>query len=231
MSRQIIFALLLLLVLLVAGCTQVPSTQNAGEVVKYVCSDGKTTVTDITTCPASTAVVKEQTEEEKALDVCSGMPSMQYGSYEDLCIIGLAGKFKNTELCEEVIRDQRTTCYKIVAVAKNDPDVCNEAESMADQCYQEYALEKKDILICAKIASVDNKDSCYDNLANQLADPTGCSKIMNVSRKDNCYSNMAMRLGDSSYCDSITNSDQKQSCQNNIQNNSGVMGGIPSKYQ
>lgn len=213
---SIIICLFFFLAVLLSGCTQTPPAPA----VKYVCADGKTTVTDITTCPPSVGA-KELTEEEKALEVCKGMPSVQGVSAEDICIIGVAGKYKDTSICTEVSRDQRLNCYVLIAELKNDTAICAEAGSMIDQCYDQYATNKRDSSICAKITDMGYKDSCYEKLAGQLSDPALCNKILNVNQKDNCYSNMAMRLGDSSYCEKITNSNQKQSCITNMQGRSG----------
>lgn len=200
--------------MLLIGCTQ--TAQETG--TKYVCADGKTIVADIKLCPAVSATQPtiELTLEEE-LSVCSKMPSVQGGSLEDFCIIGIAAKHKDTSICEEVVRDQRLTCYTIVAETKSDPDTCKEAESQADQCYSQYATDKKDGEICGKITDVSFKDSCYNNLAGQLSDATLCEQIKNISTKDSCYFNMAMRLADTSYCSKITSESQKQNCLQNIQ--------------
>lgn len=221
--------LAVLLSLLWLGCVQpssgaaAPSEPPIQPVTQYVCPDGRTTVTDITACPPSATTARELSEEEKSLKVCTGMPSFQGVSLEDNCIIGVAGKYKNTSLCMEVGRDQRLGCYALVAELKNDPAICTEAASMADQCYNQYAMDKRDSSICSRITQADSKDSCYDQLASQLSDPALCARVLNVNRKDNCYSNMAMRLGDSSYCNSITNSGQKENCLSNLQNRGGSM--------
>ncbi len=204
--------------LLFAGCTQTEP------VTKFVCPDGKTTVTDVNACPAPGATVKALTPEE-ALEICYGMPSLQTASlniaFEDSCIIGLAGKYKNTALCKKLSRDQRTPCFAIVAEAKNDPDTCLEAETQVDQCLYQYAADKKDGSICAKITDVDSKDRCYNDLANNLSDAALCDKIRNVDQKDSCYFSMAMRFRDSAYCNKITGSNQKEDCLQNIQSQSG----------
>lgn len=202
------------IILLFSGCAQTePST-------KFVCADGITIVTDINACPAG-ATPKVLTQEEKDMEVCSGMPSLQGASFEDVCITGLAGKYKNTALCKEVARDQRTACYTVVAEVKSNPDVCSEAESQADQCLEQYARDKKDSSVCAKMADISNKDRCYSDFANQLSDSALCEKIRTVDTKDSCYFNLAMRLRDSAYCEKITNANQKQNCEQNVQGKSG----------
>lgn len=209
----ILAAFALCLVLL--GCVQ----QTAPE-TKYVCADGKTVVTDITACPAGAAAAPVSPYAAE-LAVCSGMPLYQSASLEDMCIMGIAAKHKDTSLCLEVIRDQRLNCYALVAELKNDPDTCSEAGTEADKCFEQYARDKKDGSVCNKISDVTGKDSCYNNLASQLRDPELCGKIKNVSQKDSCYFSMAMNLGDSSYCDKITNESQKQNCTQNLAGRTG----------
>lgn len=203
--------------LLLAGCTQIVPEPTT----KYVCSDGKTTVTDITTCPAPVTATPSLTKEEE-LSACSGMPSVQTFVFEDLCIVGIAGKYQDTSLCRKVGRDQRILCYLTIAELKGDAGICGEAESTTiNQCYEQYARDKREGSACGKITDIGYRDSCYSNLANQLADAGLCEKIMNVGQKDGCYFSTAMRFGDSSYCDKITSSDQKQNCLQNLQGSKG----------
>lgn len=225
--NKLYLILVLGLSLLLFGCTQ-PTTGGEQTVTKYVCADGKTTVTDITTCPAVPGgTVKELTQEEKDLEVCSGMPELATGSLEDFCIMGIAGKYKNASICEEVARDQRTNCYTVVAEVKEDSGVCEEAGSEADRCYEQYATNNRDGSVCNKITNVSNKDNCYNNLANQLEDAELCDEIKSIGTKDSCYFNMATRFRDASYCNKITSADQKQNCTQQVQNMSG--GGMPIK--
>ncbi|MDP2974452.1 MAG: hypothetical protein Q8N60_05355, partial [Candidatus Diapherotrites archaeon] len=121
--------------LLLLGCIQQTTPET-----KYVCADGKTTVTDITACPAVTGGAAASPFAAE-LAVCSGMPLYQSASLEDLCIMGIAAKHKDTSLCLEVIRDQRLNCYALVAELKADPDTCNEAGNEADRCFQQYATD------------------------------------------------------------------------------------------
>lgn len=252
MGRLATAALLVFLGFVLFGCTKIlPGSEPE---TKYVCSDGKTVVADLASCPpapaaapvaAPPAVVLTQ---EVEMAVCSGMPSLpsQGVALEDVCIIGLAAKHENTTLCRKVGRDQRMTCYVIVAELKNNPDICLEAESQASQCLEQYAREKNDgsvcgritevsyrnscyssmagklsdLSICEKITDVNQKDSCYSQMANQLSDPALCEKMRNLNNKDNCYFDVARRFGDSSYCDMIASSDRKESCLQELQGRS-----------
>ena len=197
--------------LLLLGCVQPAATQ-------YVCSDG-TVVTDPALCPASGAAeaALPALTLEQELEVCVGMPSMQQGSLEDMCVVGVAAKHGDTSLCRRISSDQRHGCYAIIATVKNDPSVCLEAGLKEDQCYEQYASIKRDSSVCARIKAVRYKDNCYNNLANQLGDASLCGEMQNLNQKDNCYMNMAHQFNDSSYCENITDSGQKQNCLNETQ--------------
>lgn len=202
--NKILAGFIIMVMVFIIGCTQ--STQ-------YVCSDGRT-VTDKSQCILPTLTVDQE------LTTCSGMPSVQSHSFEDFCIMGLAGKHKDVNLCKEVSRDTRNTCFVLVAEVKNDPTICTQAEQQ-DQCYQQYATDKKDATVCDNIKDGSYKDSCYQNLASQLGDPKLCDKLVYADRKGSCYFDMAMKLRDTSYCDKITDSNQKQNCLQNLQGGGG----------
>jgi hypothetical protein len=204
--NKIFVVLIIVSIVFISGCAQSSVTQ-------YVCSDGRT-VTDKSQCAAPVLTV------ESELTVCSGMPTYQSYPLEDMCIIGLAGKHQDTSLCKKASRDVRSGCIVLVAEVKNDPTICTQAEQQ-DQCYQQYATDKKDATLCDNIKDGNYKDSCYQNLASQLGDPKLCDKLVYADRKGSCYYDMAMRLRDTSYCDKIADSNQKQNCLQNLQGGQG----------
>ena len=215
MNSKILLILGIAALVLLSGCPQQPSEV----VVMYVCTDG-TVVADKAQCPepeGAEACEPQQMTPESESEICLGMPFTQAASYENMCLIGLAGKHKDASLCNRVSQDQRVSCYALVAEMKNNPDVCSEAEFLEDRCYEQYARDKKDASACDKISDIYSKSNCYSNLASELGDPTLCDKILNINQKDNCYLTIALRLGDSSYCNKITNSEQKQNCLQSIQ--------------
>lgn len=237
MKQRIVLGAMLLAITFLFGCTQIPGQQaqfvcgdgkivsdrtlclsNAGEektVTKYVCSDGKTTVDSIASCPPK----QEETvtlDLETELAVCSGMPETKSGSLEDACIIGIAGKREDSSLCRKVGTNQRTNCYIVVAEILGDSSKCDEAGTSKDQCYEQYSREMNDSTVCEKITNISNKDNCYNSMSSNTADPELCEKIKNINTKDSCYQNIAMRLGDKTYCDKITNANLKQSCIQNM---------------
>lgn len=206
------------------GCTaQQPAAGNETQVIKYVCANGQV-VTETALCPNITtggaAQARELTKEEQ-LSVCTGMPESQQGSLEDMCVIGLAAKIKDASLCQELSRDSRPGCYALVASAKNDVNVCAEAGTYKDRCYEEYARISQDASACDKISDINSKGNCYYNLFNVLGDPALCDKIASVGTKDSCYWSAAMRTGDSTYCNKITNANQKENCNQNLASQGG----------
>lgn len=215
--NKLYLLLILGMSVLLLGCTQ-PPAEPAAPTIQYVCANG-TVVTDQTLCPVAGAAEADllPLTREQELEVCVGMPAMPQGSLEDMCIVGIAGKYEDTSLCKKISSDQRFSCYAIVAGVKNDPDGCLEAEYQEDKCYDAYAQNKRDASVCGKIKDINSKDNCYSRLAGQIGDATLCDKIQNVNQKDNCYREMAQRFNDPSYCENITNSDQKQNCLNSVQ--------------
>ena len=219
------------ILVILSGCVQQPQT-----ITQYVCSDG-TTVTDKTLCPAAKAADGTKVAEDKEaatstleetsttlesqLAVCYGMPSTQQGSLEDICIIGLAGKLKDTSLCKKLTKDQRMTCYVLVGSVKKDPDVCLEAEFQEDECYYKYATEKKDASVCEKVKEASYKSNCYQSVANYTGDPALCDKITMINSKDYCYRDMANKFQDITYCNKVTTANLKQECLQNLQNMQG----------
>jgi hypothetical protein len=225
----------LVLGLFLFGCVAQPGaganvTVGVVEQIKYVCADGTTIVTNITSCPTVTVTTTARTlSTEEELSVCAGMPEMQGASLEDLCITGVAAKNKNTSVCLEASRDSRAGCYASVAIAKDDVNTCAEAAiTFKDSCYESYATNARDVTGCAKISEVNRKDNCYNNLVNTLGDATICEKISGTSQKDSCYWSIASRTRDTTYCDKIISSDQKQNCLQNI--GSGSYSVPTSKY-
>jgi len=217
--NKLYLLLMLGISLLLLGCVQPPATQ-------YVCPDG-TTVTNQALCTstgaaatgaaATGAATTGELTIEQELEVCVGMPAMQQGSLEDMCVVGIAAKHGDTSLCRRIGSDQRHGCYAIIATVKSDPGICLEAGLKEDQCYEQYASIKRDSSACARIKAVHYKDNCYNNLANQLGDASLCGEMQNLNQKDNCYRNMAHQFNDPSHCNSITDSVQKQNCLNEMQ--------------
>ena len=208
--NKLYLLLILGISVLLLGCAQQP----AEPIIQYVCSDG-TVVTDQALCPVVEPVKVVEPVEltvEQELDVCIGMPIIQQASLEDMCIIGIAGKYEDVSLCREVSRDSRPACYGIIAGVKSDPDICLKAAPEEDQCYEQYAQNKMDGSICGRIKNINTKDNCYNRLSNQLGDASLCGEMQNLNQKDNCYLEMARRFNDPSHCENITNSDQKQKC-------------------
>ena len=209
---------------LLFGCTQLTSqVQQGQQPIQYVCADGRTTVTNISLCPAVTSVPTTRTLTlDEELSICVDMPTTQQGSMEDVCYMILAAKHENTSLCRKVSTNMRSQCYTTLAEVKEDATVCAEAGTYKDSCYQQYAQTSGDSSVCDKITEVSQKDSCYSNAASRSGDPTLCEKIKTSYQKDDCYSNMASRTRDTTYCDKITDSNRKQNCLQNIQGQTGT---------
>ena len=203
------------LIVLFSGCAQLQQGASPNQpIIQYVCSDG-TVVVDKTLCPiagsGATQPLKQLTIEEE-LNVCAGMPETKSGSFEDICIMGLAAKHTDASLCRKVSQDQRVTCYSMIAEVTEDPDACLDAGLQKDQCYNNYAMNSSNPEVCDKITDIGMKDNCYSNFASMLGDPAFCGKIKTADMKNNCYFQIAQRLGDNSFCQEITNAGMKENC-------------------
>jgi len=217
--KGLLVTLLCIFGLFLFGCTQLATTTIPQiQPIQYVCADGRTTVANISLCPAVTVqpTVRTLTLDEQ-LGICVDMPSTEQGSFEDICYMMIAAKYENTSLCRKVSTTMRSQCYNTLAEVKEDATVCAEAGSYKDQCYQQYAQTTSDSSVCEKITDVDSRDRCYSSMASgKSTDPTLCEKIKTSYMKDDSYSNVASRTRDITYCDKITDSNRKQNCQQNI---------------
>ncbi|MDO8339826.1 MAG: hypothetical protein Q7T16_04170 [Candidatus Burarchaeum sp.] len=220
--------------LFLLGCAQLQQTQ-------YVCADGKTVVANLAQCstapaagalaaPAAPGVAAPSAAPltlDAELEVCSGMPEVQQMSLEEFCIMGLAAKHENVSLCKKLSYEGKRQCYLVLATALNDADVCAEAGSEKNSCYNQYASIVQDAAVCEKITDINSKDNCYSQMSSTIGDASLCDKIKTAGMKNGCYFNMAMRLQDTSYCDKITESGQRQNCLQNI--GGGGMQELPAK--
>lgn len=202
---SLILLLFVIGVIFISGC---------GLVEKAVTQQAGAQQTAPTTTQPTTG--KSGISRDVELEVCAGMPQVGEVPLDSFCYIGLAAKYKDTALCQKMTSDVRRSCYNVIAIASNNPAICEEAGSNKDQCYSEYSRQAKDASACEKIVDVYQKDSCYSNAANTLADASYCDKVRVVPNKDNCYQNMAMRLQDKSFCDKITTANIKDSCNQNL---------------
>ena len=119
----------------------------------------------------------------------SGNPSLceQLSQHEkELCIIGVAEKTKNSNLCVNLIdsMDCRTDLPLFLTLLgqTQQPNLCETVStwSFKDLCYQSVAKEALDSTLCDKISNQDMKDGCYYTLALALRDKEICKKIARV---------------------------------------------------
>jgi len=215
--KKIIAILALGIIVLLAGCAQ---QQQGQQLVQYVCSNG-TVVVDKNLCPTVQAgglePVRELTIEEE-LNVCSGMPETKSGSFENICIMGVAAKHSDASLCKKLSQDQRVTCYSMIAEVTENADVCLEAGLQKDNCFNNYATNTNNSAICDKITEISTKDNCYRDFSSRSGEASLCDKIKTADIKNNCYFQIAQRLGDTAYCNKITNASMKDNCLQNTGN-------------
>jgi len=148
--------------------------------------------------------------ERKAVSVCNKITKKEW---KDNC---LAVVKKDFTLCTGLLSDkyQDALCYRVVAVAKADPSVCEKIEVNKDSCYAEVAKTKPDISLCNKVVAKSSKNRCYWNVADAKQDSSFCQNIIDdQDLKNRCLATIG---SDSLLCDKINNQPERNSCYLNI---------------
>lgn len=117
-------------------------------------------------------------------------------------IAGEAIKNKNENLCEKIPHDNynHSYCYREIAIAKNDLQLCEKAAEHRDYCYEQIAGERGDADLCDKVS---DKSNCYSHVAIEKNDPDLCERSEGEN-KDNCYSRLAELREDGSLCEKVS---------------------------
>jgi|SRR3989344_4748629 len=121
---------------------------------------------------------------------------LTYPGHWDSCITKMAAIVPNLdyEICDDVTTflGERNTCYKNIALNKNDLDGCMKvrAGTSRDFCYIDFAIKLLDPTIC-NLVSEDFKEDCleyvsYTKSAVELRDSTSCNLITNYNYRDDC---------------------------------------------
>ncbi len=207
--------------MILAGCasTQPPAGGNQGgsgqqpaapaPAKQYLCSDGVTIVTDLSTCPQ---VDTELQDCERA----SSKSDYYSGSDQDACYYNLAVERDNITLCKKIrstdtyVTYTQAKCGAELAVAAGDPKVCDSLGLISkSDCYSEVATQTEDPQVCLMITNTDKKDSCvYDYVLTNyysIKDWGICDNISQGSYEASyCYQSAATTTLSTSYCDKIS---------------------------
>lgn len=122
--------------------------------------------------------------------------------YFNLIITGKV-ELKDSTVCQEITKYQ-DDCYRSVAKALGDVDICDNLEGK-DRGYCQAAVAKTltDKSICERIEFQGPKESCYVSLAGHLGDEMLCLKIKERNEKDKCYLAVAKVKKDRNLCEKI----------------------------
>jgi len=210
MKQHVLLLVILVLGLVLAGCTQ--SEQQPIKVqleqpkVQYLCDDGKTIVSTQADCPK---IDLEYLECIKASRVSSYYAS----SERDVCFYNLAVVRNNVSLCRYVDASYASAdyspakCAEEIAMAINDPEICNEIGSQKFDCFNDLADKYQDPALCNRIVIQNKKDECLDNYVyanyETITDWDVCTSINGVTSKDSCYYYAAIGTYNVTYCDKI----------------------------
>jgi len=97
----------------------------------------------------------------------------------DTEIGSLAEKNKDESLCEKITEQLwKDVCYDRVAIAKQNPALCEKAGEQRDFCYNYLAKALKDESLCEKISGQGYKNTCFHQLAVIKKDISLCDKLV-----------------------------------------------------
>ena len=87
---------------------------------------------------------------------------------KEQCILGVAKKKNNLEMCDQLQEKFKDPCYVSVAFNTNNPHVCT---TIADsynrgQCYEGLAFKNKDASFCDNIQNNNAVLSCRNDVAH-----------------------------------------------------------------
>jgi len=128
----------------------------------------------------------------------------QEGTLRNLCYKQTAASTKDLSLCNKISMGvEKSSCYAGVAIAKDEPLLCNQIKGY-DQvfCWEEVAEGLANPLVCGKIDPLaDDGSDCYYAVAKKLKEPNVCAQIASETIKWACYQEIARLTGDASLCD------------------------------
>jgi len=115
---------------------------------------------------------------------------------------------KNPELCDQVPRSRRDTCYSDFVGSKEYLHLCNKIRDnlLEKACYSRVGINENDVSICEMKSTKGTLDYCYYGVAGKTLNVKLCPKISvkdDNSKADQigCYSNVAAGLRDTSICE------------------------------
>lgn len=209
---------------LLFGCVNMTNNEQ-----QYLCSDGSTIVSDLTSCPKVDLELKECQDASTASDY--------YGeSDRDICYYDLALTRNNITYCKMIHNSDyysdytSARCGVELALYNDNMALCNNLSVLSRyDCFADLATDLDDPSICQNIKSVPKMDDClYDYVYSNsyyISDWSVCGMFSGKGDdSDYCYYEAASDTGDLSYCDELTGDDyyygySKTSCYASVAKN------------
>jgi hypothetical protein len=160
-------------------------------------------IQDITGCGNTSFEICMIVKNDSRLKQCiNGRPFI-----EQFFCIGLIKN--NSDYCKHItdIKQQ----IRCIAYIKNKPELCEETGNLRDWCYQDYAINKHNLLLCDKINDSSKKMSC---LGVAKLDPKICNSL-NERDKFICIINIAEYTKNKKLCEMLS-LNYKEKCYNEL---------------
>jgi hypothetical protein len=205
--------LLLLLIIVLFGCTAVPSPNK--EAAANASQEG---ITPAQGMPAEENLSKcADTENESkiqcylSLAIAASDSSVCYKAYA--LEVQLGRDEKAAQLTED-------SCYRALGISEKSLEICNKIELVwiAADCYMGVANSTGNSSICPFLGESSYRAKCYADIALNNKNASICA---NINEKDeqiepgataDCYRKVAISMNNAGPCDQIANNAKKVSC-------------------
>lgn len=200
--EKIIFSILILSIVILAGCQTQTTLDNIPD-----------------------SIPKESSVAEQTTHVTSDCEAVTDEIARNFCYVDLAKAQKDISICDDKIDNVNTRdiCYQKVAIAKQDFSLCksiseaNQNSGIGSTCYSEVAKLKKDPTLCEDLPDEGPYDyllkgECYLGAATGKLDASVCKKISYSVTRDTCYLNVAIGNKDSTVCSNIVRTSSRERC-------------------
>ena len=89
---------------------------------------------------------------------------------------------------------QKDVCYEKIATEKRDPSLCAKINSFnidaQDSCYKDAAGQADAVPACEKATNPTDRDECYEGFALEKKNPLYCDYIKDDKSKNSCISDL-----------------------------------------
>ncbi len=132
-----------------------------------------------------------------AVLMSNSLSSEKWDRGEFIAEVGVS--FENHVICETIkSRDTRDGCFKDVAIANGDSNLCDvkvESRDVKDECFKGVGIAKNDFNLCnVRIKDREIKDECFKEIGIKTNDYNLCAvKIMDERLKKECRDGIAAK--------------------------------------